>query len=46
MGMMAGVTEDAGDLQRDDLILQTQFPGITAIPDEAPDVPAGAGNEV
>lgn len=46
MGMMAGVTEDSGDLERDDLIRQTQFPGITAIPDEAPGVPAGAGNEV
>lgn len=44
--MMAGVTEDAGNLQRDDLILQTQFPGITAIPDKAPGVPTGAGNEV
>lgn len=46
MGMMAGVTEDAGDLQKDGLILQTQFPVITAIPDEAPGVPAGTGNEV
>lgn len=44
--MVAGIAEDAGDLQRDDLILQTQLPSITAIPDEASSMPAGAGNEV
>ncbi len=46
MGMVAGVTEDAGDPQGDDLIVQTQFPGITAIPDQTSGVSAGAGNEV
>ncbi len=46
MGMAAGVAENAGNPQRDDLIVQTQLPGITAIPDQASGVPAGAGNEV
>lgn len=45
MGMVAGAAEDAGNLQRDDLIRQTQFPGITAIPDQASRVSAGAGNK-
>ena len=46
MGVVAGIAEDTGNLQRDDLILQTQLPRITAIPDEASSMPAGAGDEV
>lgn len=46
MGMVAGVAEEPGNSQGDDVILQTQFACIAAIPDQASGVSAGAGNEV
>ncbi len=46
MGMVAGAAEDACNPERDNLIFQTQFPGITAIPDQTSGVPTSAGNEV
>lgn len=44
--MVAGVAEEPGNSQGDDVILQTQFACIAAIPDQASGVSAGAGNEV